>query len=81
MVNRSSRYDFGLCDVDYVTESDFYSNVSFRFRQAEGDDEAQFTLSAVDAAALAARIVKELGSDPTALITAQLHGQQMASQN
>jgi hypothetical protein len=73
----STRYDFGHCDVDYVTESDFYSNVTIRLRQVDESDEAQFTLSAVGAAALVARIVGELGADPTPLVSAQLHGQQM----
>lgn len=78
MTIRSSRYDFGKCEVDYVTESEFYDNVTIRVRQVDEADEAQFTLSATAAAALAAQILKELGANPAPLIAAQLQGQQMA---
>lgn len=78
-VDRSSRWDFGTCTVDYITETDFYSNVSVRFRQVDGDDEAQVTLSRASARDLLQRISAALGSDPTGLITAQLGGQKMAT--
>lgn len=77
--DRSIRYDFGTCEVDYVTESDFYSNVSVRFRQIDGGDEAQVTLTQDDARDLLRRIAGVFGADPTGLIHAQLNGQQMAS--
>lgn len=76
---RSSRYDFGNCEVDYVTESDFYSSVTIRFRQIDGDDEAQLTLHRVDVHELLGRLGAVLSDDPTGLISAQLHGQKMAT--
>jgi hypothetical protein len=76
---RSSRYDFGACEVDYVTETDFYSRVTMRFRQIDGDDEAQVTLDRIEAIDLLQRALDVLMSDPTGLITAQLSGQKMTT--
>lgn len=79
--NRSSRYDFGACDVAYVTESDFYSNVTIRFRQTEGGDEAQVILTKDTAHTLMRNVFDVLAEDSTALIPAQLSGQKMAAVN
>ncbi len=75
--DKSTRYDFGKCAVDYVTESDFYSDVTIRFRQEDGLDEAQITLGRDDAIGLLQRVLEVLHADPSGLIFAQLSGQTM----
>jgi hypothetical protein len=61
MTNKSARYDFGRCNVEYVTEC--YGGIVLRIGQAMfgSGDEALFTLMPHEARELAALISQLLG--------------------
>lgn len=67
---RSIRYDFGKCSVEYVNRGDspYYETppITLRVRQADfgQEDEAQFTLLRHEAVALADRLLELLYDTP-----------------